>query len=1043
MRHRAKAIAAISALLLLTSLLSVTLAAATAPSVSIDAPSSVAYTSAHLSGKVNPEDRETTYHFEYQEAAIWWMGYISGPTQGPLLVNSGEATVEEDLTGLKPGTEYVVRLVAENPDGQTVSAEPDPTFTTLAVDAPTVSIDAPSSVTSSSAHFSGAINPNAPGGNPAAYDVEWSFQCTPACPGLNGTIPADANSHTVEADATGLKPGTDYSVALVATNAGGSATAGPESFSTPAVAPTVSNLRATAFPSEATLEAAIDSGGAATSYHFEYGSTSSYGNSTSTQVTPAVAGEGPAIAHVAGLVPGQTYHYRLVASNTAGADQSPDQTFVTPAAAPDSPQFGPGLIPGAGFLPDGRGWEKVTPDDKGGVDVAGDSYYARTKVAADGNSILYTSLGVFAGGPSGGYPSFYQAGRTADGWASQPLLPKSVASIIGGPGGGGRTAAVLYANDDLTRSVVETNTPLGPGTSQYVPNFYTRLQSNDFQLLTPGGPSYQDALFFGAPEFKTATPDGEHIVFNSTHQFTPDAPAGFSNKLYESIGGVVRLVGILPDGSPMENAYAGANMDSTSHALSDDGRRLYFSDSFAGSGTLYLREDEQTVKVADNARFYTATADGRYMIYLQNGENSSVFRYDAETNTSEEVSIDSEPGDGESPGVRTVLATSKDLSSVYFAASGDLVAGQEPIKLTPSSTDVGIYLWREGEVRLVAVLRNDRDAPLSGPADDVYSVTPFVDGWINNPYVSWSPNGDVLAFATTANVTGYDAEGYREVYRYDADSNDLACISCLSGRADGDSTLIAPQPPGGGTYPRPLGPGNFVSDDGRQIAFSSAEALSPQDSNGKLDVYRWKEGEGVRLLSSGTSQYDSRLQSASPDGRNVFFATRARLSARDQDNLVDLYDARVGGGWPDPPAATAPCGGEQCQGALQQAPDARRLGSSTVQTRAVPSKHRVLAVRKRGVRLTPSGAELLVPVTVNAAGTVRVAVSEKTANGWRATAQNKVKIAAPGRHLLKVPLADRTRRSIREGAQVRLKASVWLAGTNQRTVVSLSAKRGR
>ncbi|HEX6205112.1 MAG TPA: hypothetical protein VFZ29_04830 [Solirubrobacterales bacterium] len=971
------------------------------------------------------------------------MGYISGPTQGPLLVNSGETTVEEDLTGLKPGTEYVFRLVAENPDGQTLSAEPDPTFTTLTVDAPTVSIDAPSSVTTSSAHFSGTINPNAPGGNPPAYDVEWHFECTPACPGLTGTIPADANPHTVEADATDLKPGTAYTVALVATNAGGSATAGPESFSTPAVAPTVSDLRASALPSEATLEAVIDSGGAATSFHFEYGPTSAYGSSTQAQVTPAVAGEGPAIGHVAGLVPGQTYHYRLVASNSAGAVESPDQTFVTPTEMPSVPQVGPGLVPGKGFLPDGRGWEKVTPEDKGGVDVAGDSYDARTKVSADGNSIMYTSHGVFAGAPSGGYPSFYKAARGADGWTSQSLLPKSVASVVGGVGGGGRTAAVLFANDELTRWVVETNTPLGPGASEYVPNLYTRLQASDFRLLTPDGPSYQDALFFGAPDFRAALQDGEHIVFNSTHQFTPDAPAGFSDKLYESVDGVVRLVGILPDGTPMDKAFAGSNGLSTNHALSDDGRRLYFTDTYGGPGTVYLREDEQTVKVADDAIFYNATADGRYMVYRRIGATSTVFRYDAETGTSEEISVDSEPGDGEDPAVRTVLATSEDLSSVYFAAQGALLPGQEAVQKTPGSADAAIYLWRGGEVRLVATLRNVRDAFEAGPSTDVFVSPPRWNIWTSNPNVSWSPDGDVLAFATTAEVTGYDAEGYRQVYRYDADTSDLRCISCLNRRANGDSTLQSPQPPGGGTHARAFGPANYVSDDGRQVVFSSADALVPQDSNGKLDVYRWKEGEGLRLLSPGSTPFDSRLQSASPDGRDVFFATRARLSAGDQDDLVDLYDARVGGGWPDPPAVKTECASESCQGALQVAPEARRLGSSAIQTRAKTSRHRALAVRKRRVRLAPSGAQLLIPVTVTAAGTVRVAVSEKTGDGWEAAAQDKVNIAAPGRHLLKIPLPDGTRRSIREGERITLKASVWLAGTDKRTVVSLSAKRGR
>src|SRR5829696_6498002 len=226
----------------------VSLAAATAPAVSIDAPSGVSYTSAHLSGKVDPEDQDTYYYFQYtaEPANDWtwqWAGF-----DGSLPANSGEATVEGDLTGLKPSTEYSVRLVAENADGQTITPSPYPTFTTDAVGPAAVTIDAPTAITSSAAHFSGTIDPEAPAGSPAAFDVTWSFECTPACPGLaGGTIPADSDPHTVEADATGLKFGTAYEVTLVATNAGGSASAGPESFSTLTTAPQILGTEVTPY----------------------------------------------------------------------------------------------------------------------------------------------------------------------------------------------------------------------------------------------------------------------------------------------------------------------------------------------------------------------------------------------------------------------------------------------------------------------------------------------------------------------------------------------------------------------------------------------------------------------------------------------------------------------------------------------------------------------------------------------------------------------------------------------------------------------------
>jgi hypothetical protein len=48
-------------------------------------------------------------------------------------------------------------------------------------------------------------------------------------------------------------------------------------------------------------------------------------------------------------------------------------------------------------------------------------------------------------------------------------------------------------------------------------------------------------------------------------------------------------------------------------------------------------------------------------------------------------------------------------------------------------------------------------------------------------------------------------------------------------------------------------------------------------------------------------------------GENVFFTTRDRLVAADQDDLIDLYDARVGGGFAAEAQPPIPCSGETCQ----------------------------------------------------------------------------------------------------------------------------------
>jgi len=112
-----------------------------------------------------------------------------------------------------------------------------------------------------------------------------------------------------------------------------------------------------------------------------------------------------------------------------------------------------------------------------------------------------------------------------------------------------------------------------------------------------------------------------------------------------------------------------------------------------------------------------------------------------------------------------------------------------------------------------------------------------------------------------------------------------------------------------------------LSDDGRYVFFSTQEALVPEDSNGKWDAYEYDTATGtVHLISSGKDPADSYFLDASPDGRNVFFATREQLLGWDVDQNYDLYDARVGGGLPEPVPATPPCSGETCRGAPAGAP---------------------------------------------------------------------------------------------------------------------------
>jgi hypothetical protein len=91
------------------------------------------------------------------------------------------------------------------------------------------------------------------------------------------------------------------------------------------------------------LRGSIDPYGLDTHYRFEYGTTTSYGTSVPVPDADAGSSEGfvPVAQQVTGLQPATTYHFRLVATNSAGPRTSGDETFTTPSApgAPPSNQF--------------------------------------------------------------------------------------------------------------------------------------------------------------------------------------------------------------------------------------------------------------------------------------------------------------------------------------------------------------------------------------------------------------------------------------------------------------------------------------------------------------------------------------------------------------------------------------------------------------------------------------------------------------------------------------------------------------------------------
>jgi len=78
---------------------------------------------------------------------------------------------------------------------------------------------------------------------------------------------------------------------------------------------------------QATLNGEVNGNGVDAEYRFEYGETSAY--ELSTPWVASGSGDSKESVTVTGLRPGTTYHYRLVAKDSAGKAEGSDQTFTT------------------------------------------------------------------------------------------------------------------------------------------------------------------------------------------------------------------------------------------------------------------------------------------------------------------------------------------------------------------------------------------------------------------------------------------------------------------------------------------------------------------------------------------------------------------------------------------------------------------------------------------------------------------------------------------------------------------------------------------
>ena len=241
----------------------------------------------------------------------------------------------------------------------------------------------------------------------------------------------------------------------------------------------------------ATLNGTVNPEGAATTYQFQYGTSTSYGSVA--PASPASAGSGSSAvsesAALSGLSASTMYDYRLVATNATGTTDGSNQTFTTSATSSSGSAFAPvgSLIQGTSLTP------LVTAQAVGDVillHVTTEGSAAPTGVS--GGGATWTQVGTTVSGSvnAGFSAAVFEGTVTAAGTAQATVTTSGTPSAvrIGGqeynPGSGQTGVLVSQANLDVAGT--GTGPSITPTGSDELYSFYGFDTGTGSAGSTPG-----------------------------------------------------------------------------------------------------------------------------------------------------------------------------------------------------------------------------------------------------------------------------------------------------------------------------------------------------------------------------------------------------------------------------------------------------------------------------------------------------------------------------------------------------------------------------
>jgi hypothetical protein len=668
----------------------------------------------------------------------------------------------------------------------------------------------------------------------------------------------------------------------------------------------------------------------------------------------------------------------------------------------------------ASALPEGRVYEQVSPVYKAGF---GASIYA---VAPDGESVVFNSLGAFAGLPRSTTGNDYIARREdGKGWFTLPEevpftgytsdFSSTLEYVLGG---------AQLGPEEQPEELVEGEFLLHRADTPDIAANWEVFGGLTYKVHPGGTGGYETAGASGdlchvlAQEL-AGGPVGSTSVLDASRGCGGELPSVRSVGVRNRLGGSGEPEAITATcwselGLGLEYSHA-QDQETRFNAISADGRELFFTanveEGIARGGNacgrgrhqLFVRVGgSRTLEVSRpldpaqpfggcgaegevpcpgaagraSADFKGASEDGSRVFFTTDAPLASEDQ-DAKNDlyitrigcpageprcepgqrqVVELVQVSHDTNVGQAAEVQSVVRVAPDGSRVYFVARGVLGEGANAEGLAPVKGADNLYVWEpdpehEGRSKTVFVADLCSGPALSGEASDPHcpdTLEPEAGLGARNDMSlmgregeAQSPSdGRVLVFSTYARLITRgpqaDSDTAKDIYRYDAQTGALDRVSIGEAGYDANANNSAFDATitnggllalvGSVTLQHEMS-SRAVSEDGRRIVFSTAEPLSPDAINHLVDIYEWHKEPGwsegqVSLISSGSAQTNDLHPVITPSGRDVFFTTSQGLVPQDTESDLDVYDARLGGGFPPSPAERQQCSSDACQGPL-------------------------------------------------------------------------------------------------------------------------------